>query len=92
MINVTEIAKDKLLHFSVMAVFAALVYVIAAATGSDRPVVCTLFSALILAIGWEAYHKFNGGTNTKREMALDIAAGMAGAIIVVVPVFFTSLS
>jgi len=90
--SITSIAKDKLLHFSTMAVFAALVYVVVDTLGARQPHLWTLGSAFGLAIGWEAWHKLRGGTNTKREMLLDIAAGMAGAIVVMLPAMLILLS
>ena len=87
MIRVTDIGKDKLLHFCMMGVFTMLAFTLFYFIGLACPHLKAGLAALILAVGWEIYHKVKGGTNTLREMALDTLASMAGASLVVFPVF-----
>lgn len=37
---------------------------------------------LIIAIGWEVWQKYNGGTNSNKEMTLDIAFSVLAGILI----------
>ena len=89
--RITDLPKDKLLHFVVMGIFSLLAFIVFFSFGFACPHLKTGLAALILAVGWEIYHKVRGGTNTLREMALDTFASMAGASLVVIPVYLVGV-